>query len=72
MAFPLSSQIPLLCLLVFFFKIFNTVREQNQLPAIAAGCGWESGEDWFLGVVWVVIGELMVVMMIADGGMVGG
>ena len=56
----------------YFFLFEITVREQNQLPAIAAWCGWESGEDRFFGVVWVVIAELIVVMMIADVGMVGG
>ena len=38
----------------FFWILFEiTVREQNQLPAIAAWCGWERGEDRFFGVVWV-------------------
>lgn len=57
--------------ILFSYDVF-TVREQNQLPAIAAWCDWESGEDWFFGVVWVVMAVLMVVMMIADAGMVGG
>jgi len=36
--------------ILFSYDVF-TVREQNQLPAIAAWCDWESGEDWFFGIV---------------------